>query len=191
MAADWRGALSAKENSTKRNRYRARRRSEIRKSIFGQRRGMATLLAASVLLTGAAGCTPGHTTSPGVAVPTHTGSTPPGVTNATIVDPLSEITDKNNKRYVADSVGTILHVNGSGPSRYKVSIDKGTRSVRAYIACIPESHYTVTINKSFSGECAETFQAYADIPVQSGNVDAVVNVPNGTQFILAVIPTPR
>jgi hypothetical protein len=191
MAADWRSVPSAKENSTKHNRYRAGRRSELRKPIFRQGRGMAALLAASLLLTGAAGCTSGHTTSPGFAEPTHTGSTPPGDTNATIVDPLSEITDKNNERYVADSVRPILHANGSGPFRYKLSIDNGTHSVRAYIACTPESPYTVIINKSFSGECAKTFQAYADIPVQSGNVNAIVTVPNGTQFILVVIPTPR
>ncbi|SDZ54334.1 hypothetical protein SAMN05421684_6477 [Asanoa ishikariensis] len=106
------------------------------------------------------------------------------------MDPLSEITDSKNDRFVAESIGPILHVDGLGPSRYDVRLDAGTRSVRAYIVCAPDSPFTVAIGKRFWADCTTRFQAFADIPVEAGRREVAVTVPDATRFILLVIPTP-
>jgi len=100
-------------------------------------------------------------TSP-AAGPSHSSSTVQADASATLVDPLSEITDN-----VAKSIRPILHADGLGPAHYDLRLDAETHSVRVYVVCTPDSPYTVATGKRFSGECTTRFQAFADIPVQA------------------------
>jgi hypothetical protein len=109
---------------------------------------------------------------------------------AGIVDPLSEITDKNNSRYVDSAVKPLLHSHGVGPSRFQLKPDAGTSSLRVYVACTPTSQFKAAVGKGFSGECASRFENFADIPVPSGDLNLNLTVPGTTQFVVVVIPTP-
>lgn len=148
-------------------------------------------IACLVLLVGMTGCTVGapQESQPNGVQKSGTASRPIYKTTHGVVDPLSEITDKYNSEFVSSSVGVVLHKSGKGPTAYPVSITQGTPSVRAYIACSPESKFTVRIGKRFSGTCASTFQNFADIPPQ--NAQRVnVEIPSNTNFTILVISTP-
>jgi hypothetical protein len=146
------------------------------------------MMAALVVLVALAGCTTtGSPTPP---------SRPPSSAKLTaiggIVDPIAEITDKSDARYIASDISPILNKRSQGPKTFSVDITGGTKSVRVYIACVPTSHFKVTIGKWFSGGCASTFQNWADIP-QSGAEGVTVNVdvPAKTRYSVLVIPTPE
>ncbi len=165
------------------NQSRARRRSHRLKRVLhrGGKR-IAALFTVSLLLPGIAGCTP----KPATSQP----SASAGADAGALVDPLSQITDKRDPDYVAESIQPILHAEGLGPSSYEVHIDTETHSVRAYIVCAPDSAFTVTIDKRFFGQCAQRFSFFADLPVEPGDREVSVTVPDATQFILVVIRTP-
>lgn len=107
-----------------------------------------------------------------------------------ITDPFSEITDKNNPRYVESALTPLLHTRGVGPSQYQLQADAGTQSVRVYIACSPTSEFTASVGKGFSGECSSKFENFADIPVSPGELHLKVAIPATTQFAVVIIPTP-
>jgi hypothetical protein len=109
-----------------------------------------------------------------------------------IVDPIAEITDESDARYVASDVSPILDKRSRGPKTFSVDITAGTNSVRVYMACVPTSHFKVTIGKWFSGGCASTFQNWADIPLSGAeSVTVDVDVPAKTRYSVLVIPTPE
>jgi hypothetical protein len=147
------------------------------------------MMAAVVTLGALAGCTTtGSPTTP---------SPPPSSAKLTpvggIVDPIAEITDNKDARYIASDISPILDKRSRGPKTFSIDITAGTKSVRVYIACAPTSHFKVTIGKWFSGGCASTFQNWADIPLsgaESVTVDVDVDVPAKTRYSVLVIPTP-
>jgi hypothetical protein len=144
------------------------------------------LLPVPVLL--AAGCgggPPGRDPGNGAAASGPAAAPAPG-----IVDPLSEITDKNDRRYLSQAVNPLLHARGAGPSRFRLRADAGMRSVRVYIACAPVSSFRATVGEGFSAWCASRFQNFADIPVRPGKIDLEVKIPEATRFVVLVIPTP-
>jgi hypothetical protein len=141
----------------------------------------------------------GCDSSPGSAVPTKSSSTvsasgQPSLSTAgrasEITDPLSEITDKGNPRYVDSAVKPLLHTRGIGASQFPLKADAGTRSVRVYVACAPTSSFKADVGKSFTGECSNKFQNFADIPVSPGELNLRMTIPGTTQFVVLVIPTP-
>lgn len=130
-----------------------------------------------------AGCT--SSTAPAPMLPTHTVTSRPNE----LVDPLAEITDPTDGRFVAAKITPLLHKGAEGPGTFTISGLADVQSVRIYIACAPDSHFRVTVGKWFSGGCSSRFQNWADIPVE--NVRAVnVAVPAGTRYALLVIRTP-
>ena len=102
---------------------------------------VATLLTVSLLLSGADGCTATdkHAT-PSAAKSSRMSSTTQPTANA-LVDPLSEITDKKDRDYIAESIQPLLHANGLGPSHYDLHIETKTHSVRVYVVCTPDSPF--------------------------------------------------
>jgi hypothetical protein len=147
------------------------------------------ILGAVVVLVALGGCaTTGSRPTTPSSPPSSTKLTPVGG----IVDPIAEITDRSDARYVASDVSPILDKRSQGPKTFSIDITAGTKSVRVYIACVPTSHFKVTIGKWFSGGCASTFQNWADLP-QSGteSVNVDVSVPTRTRYSVLVIPTPE
>ena len=181
-----------KGNSINQNPYRTQRHPHRVRRIFHHwDKRITTLFAVSLLLSGVAGCTASPKRPPPSASTSSlsTSSSKSPDPNA-LADPLSEITDKNDPNYIAASIQPIIHATGSGPSHYDLHLDSGTHSVRVYVVCTQDSPFTVTIGKRFSGHCAAQFAFFADIPVTSANRDVVLTVPDGTRFILVVIPSP-
>lgn len=152
------------------------------------------LLSIPVLL--ATGCDSGAGSKPPVSGSTAVSA--PGQTSLSaggqalgITDPLSEITDKNDPRYIRQPVKPLLHARGTGPSQFQLRAGARTRSVRVYIACAPASSFNATVGKGFSGNCARRFQNFADIPVRPGELGLEVRIPEATHFVVVVIPTPK
>jgi hypothetical protein len=145
------------------------------------------MVAAVVVLVALAGCTTTRSPTPPSPPPSSAKLTAIGG----IVDPIAEITDKSDARYIASDISPILNKRSQGPKKFSVDITAGTKSVRVYIACVPTSHFKITIGKWFSGGCASTFQNWADIP-QNGAESVIVNVdvPAKTRYSVLVIPTP-
>lgn len=152
------------------------------------------LLSIPVLLATGCGSGRGSGTpasgSPAVSAPGQTGLSTGGQASG-ITDPLSEITDKNDPRYLRQPVKPLLHTRGTGPSQFKLRADTRTQSVRVYIACAPASFFRATVGKGFWGECARRFLNFADIPVRPGELGLEVKIPEATHFVVVVIPTPK
>lgn len=151
-----------------------------------------TMTIPSLLATG---CTGGsgsaHSTASSSAVPTPDRSgSPTNGQSPEITDPLSEITDKDNPRYVESTLQPLLHRQGVGPSEFQLKAEVGIRSVRIYLACTPASSFNAGVGKSFSGECSSSFENFADIPVSPGELTLKITIPKTTRFAVVVIPTP-
>ncbi len=107
-----------------------------------------------------------------------------------IVDPLGEITNENDERFVAPRVNTLVHVRARGPRSFPIDITSGTKSVRAYLACKPDATFRVKVGKAFNGPCSSSFQNFADIP-PAGAKSVSVRVPSNTEYVLLIISTPE
>lgn len=136
----------------------------------------------------------------GLACPTACGahgtrstSSPTGVATDSVadvaVDPLAEVTDPADPRFVARRVVALLHRRGSGPTSIPISVPKHAKAVRVYVSCYPASDFQVSIGKGFKGACASRFQNFADIPLGAARRVNLV-VPRSTTYWLLVIPTP-
>lgn len=145
-----------------------------------------TALGALVFVFALAGCGGGGPSSS--APSTHSGRGD-SVAADDLVNPLEEITDPSDQRFVAEKVDPILDKEGVGAETFRVDLTRGTKSVRAYVACAPASRFRVTIGKSFSGACAPRFQNYADIPPGSAS-KVKLDLPASTKFSILVIPSP-
>lgn len=171
--------------------FRTRQRPSCSPSTTHLRRKarVPLLMLPLVLLTAAACTTSSKRADPSDSRPTQAASS--ASTDAgSIEDPLSAITSKDDEAYVADSVQPLLHTNGAGPSRFEISASAETKGVRVYLACAPDSEFSVQIGKGFSGSCSKKFENWADIPVEPGSREVNVKIPDSTKFIILVIPTP-
>jgi len=108
-----------------------------------------------------------------------------------LVDPLSEVTDPHNSRYIADEVATLLHERGKGPTTAAIDdLGSGTKSVRFFVACSPDSHFTLSMVGYYSGPCGRTFENTGEIPIIAGQSKATVtlDLPGGVSYWLLAIP---
>lgn len=92
---------------------------------------------------------------------------------------------------MARTVRPLLNQRSQGPGVFTLAAPTpGIRSVRAYIACSPDSRFRISIGKGFSSGCSSRFQNWADIPF--GTVRTVtITLPAGTRYSILVIPTPK
>ncbi|MCU1422355.1 MAG: putative rane protein [Microbacteriaceae bacterium] len=123
-----------------------------------------------------AGCTPAvhHTAQPSVPV-----------------DPLSEVIDPHNSRYIAQSVPTLLHQQGKGSVTATIDeLGSTTKSVRFFVSCSPSSRFTLTMSGSYSGPCGTTFENTGEISISPGQTSSTVilTLPRGVRFWLLAIP---
>ena len=108
-----------------------------------------------------------------------------------IVDPLSEIRDPRNPRYVDSSAAPIAHFRAKGSKTRTIVIPKSTKLVRVYLACTPSTTFDIRVQKEFKGGCSRQFQNWADIPTEPGATKLEVTVPSKTEYIALVIPDPK
>jgi len=105
------------------------------------------------------------------------------------VNPLAEITDPSDPRFVATRVTALVNRQGTGPATLPLSTRKNMDSVRIYVACSPASHFSASVGKGFDGRCASRFQNFADIPLGSTR-DVKLVIPKSTSYSILVIPSP-
>ena len=99
--------------------------------------------------------------------------------------------DPHNSRYIADEVSTLLHQRGTGPTTVTIDdLGSGTKSVRFFVACSPENHFTLTMGGFYSGPCGRAFENTGEIPTSPGQSKATVtlDLPRGVSFWLLAIP---
>jgi len=100
---------------------------------------------------------------------------------------LSELSDPNAERFKASNPAPVIHKNGTGPGHFTISRPEApTTQVEFFVSCSPDSSFTVTMTKFYSGPCSATFQNTGTIPlppdVQTLGVD--LDIPNGVQYWL-------
>ena len=157
---------------------------EMRAQVTQRSLPSFTLLAVLGLALALAGCSNDRGSSPPVSQ--HSAAT------ATVVDPLAELTDKKNPRYVADQVTTVLHEQGTGPKTFQIAITPGTQRLEFYVACSPDSSFTVTTSTFFSGSCSTTFQNSGAIPVSppsATSVSASLQISDTARYWIVARPT--
>jgi hypothetical protein len=106
------------------------------------------------------------------------------------VDPLSEITDPTAGRYLPSDIEIALHVQGLGPRQFNIPRPTaGTKSLRFYVSCEPETSFKVTMSTFYSGGCSNRYANTGTIPLPGGDqpLHIELEVAAGVQFWLLAI----
>lgn len=127
------------------------------------------LAALAVLL---AGCTGGQGGAAAARRPA------PGPVSGTggPTDPLATLTDQRSSDFLADRLDPVVHARGRGPAHLTVLPAPGTGSVRFYVVCSPDSHFTVTMCGFFSGPCGRQFENSGQIPLPATAASVTVDL---------------
>jgi hypothetical protein len=153
---------------------------EVNKTARRPRHLLVAVSVAVATVAGLGGCVPSR--------PAPTATSPH---RSALVDPLSEVTDPRSPRYIDEQVSTLLHRRGTGPMTATIDdLGEGTRSVRFFVACSPDSHFTLTMTGYYSGPCGRTFENTGEIPLAPGVSKATVtlDLPRGVSYWLLAIP---
>jgi hypothetical protein len=151
-------------------------------------RFIALPVTAVALALALVGCTESTTPAP-PRTPPESATMPASA--GPLIDPLSELTDPKDERFESSTLIPVVHEHGTGPGHYSIARPaEPTAQVRFYISCTPDSMFTLTMTKSFSGPCSTTFQNTGMIPlppdIQTLGID--LDIPNGVQYWLVGIP---
>lgn len=136
----------------------------------------ATFLSV-VAIGGVVGCS-GH---PGATAHTTSSAKAP-------IDPLVRITDKSDDFY--SDAQPVVHELGRGTKTFDIGgLPAGTKRITFYVSCAPDSHYEVTMGKTFAGPCERIVGNSGGIPLDGGgDAHVTVKLPAQTQFWLVGIP---
>ena len=129
----------------------------------------------------------GPTANPTVPVSSST----PHASSTGLVDPFTEISDPHSDRFVNKGIEPALHVKGNGPQSYTIPRPaNGVRQFQFYVSCSPESTFTLTMTKFYSGSCSKQFSNTGTIPLPPGDgpIDVQLEVPEGVDCWLLAIP---
>jgi hypothetical protein len=119
---------------------------------------------------------------------------PSATASPTLIDPLSQLTDPNESAYIAQHVPTVLHKRGTGPAEFSIEpLDASVESIRFFVACTPESRFTVTMSTFFSGRCGSQFQNTGEIPMSDplDSQKVQLQIPADVHFWLVAVPVER
>ncbi len=146
------------------------------------------VLAVCLALGAASGCTsgpdePGPTAS---ARPTASGAP---TDSGGPADPLATITDPSSGDFVAEEFTTVLDDRGTGSATFTVPRSAADDDLRFYVACSPDSRFTVTVGTFFSGQCSQRFQNSGQLPLPegSGPISVTLELPDSVDYWLVAI----
>jgi len=150
-------------------------------------RSIVVLAAAGALSLGLTACIAEPSPGPDPAAP----SASPAATS-TLTDPIAELTNKDSDFYVGESVTPHIHHEGSGPTTLDVARPEAfVTELKFFVTCAPASHFTVTMEKFYSGQCStKDLSSSGSIPLPAGKdpLSVSIDVPKGVHFWLVAIP---
>lgn len=115
-----------------------------------------------------------------------------GATSVTgqLHDPLDSVTDPNSTDFVGTLLTPVLHTQGVGPSTYQIDKPQGPTAIRFYVACYPDSDFTVRVGTFFSGRCASKFQNSGQFSTGSAanKLDVRLEIPKGVRYWILALP---
>jgi hypothetical protein len=148
-------------------------------------RSLLLIALSGVALTGCtAVAAAGHSTPHPVGSRTGSGS---------IVDPLSELTDPDSQVFQAKKITPLLHVRATGPQDFTIARPASSATqVQFYVACAPDTHFTITMGTFYSAPCSYRFLNSGAIPSSAtagtGDLSVKVTIPKGVEYWLVAIP---
>ena len=121
------------------------------------------------------------------------GTTASAAAVAAVQDPLTAVDDSSSSDFVGVHLPPVLHEQGVGSRSFSVNRPSGARSIRYYVACAPDSHFSVTMGSAdgfYAGPCASRFENTGEIPLRggSGSVTVTVDVPGGVHYWILGLP---
>lgn len=142
--------------------------------------GSSVLVLTAGLLTA---CSTTNYPSPASSVSTASGADQ-------LEDPLESVKDPNSSDFVGLDIVPLLHAQGAGNAEYTINKPAGPIAVRFYVACSPESEFTVRMGTFFSGQCAPKFQNSGQFPtdVDAENRSVNLEIPDSVKYWILALP---
>jgi len=112
-------------------------------------------------------------------------------TDTGVEDPLALVEDSESGFYIPDHAEPLVHSHDIGPGAFPVAVADGVTGVQVFVACSPESTFTVyAFDNFYSGPCTHVAINSATIPVPNGvaQTEIELDLPDDVDRFLVAIP---